>query len=99
MGVNLWGANPLGFSPLYEFGTCLKDSIPNVVIQDASTRRRQLRGGDDPWRGSLRCSIGVATGSVSLKLRGNEQKRDRGSGSHWGERAVDRETRFRQPPE
>ena len=35
MGVNLWGAASFWeASPLYEFGTCLKDSIPNVINQD-----------------------------------------------------------------
>ena len=49
MGVNLWGV-----SPLYENGSLKEDSTPNVISDRQSTRRRQLRGGDEPWEGSLR---------------------------------------------
>lgn len=47
-GVNLWGASPLYISEvelrsIFECDQCNK-----------STRRRQLRGGNNPWRGSLR---------------------------------------------
>ena len=77
MGVNLWGA-----SPLYENGNGSEDSIPNVNRPSKSTRRRQLRGGDEPWGGSLRmCWLSgqrflVAT--FTPKLRGYEQKRHTG---------------------
>jgi len=49
MGVNLWGA-----SPLYETGSLKEYSIPNVHSDWQSTRRGQLREGDQPWKGSLR---------------------------------------------
>jgi hypothetical protein len=47
MGVNLRGA-----SPLDENGNLKETSIPNVTPIDRSPRRRQLRGGDEPWGGS-----------------------------------------------
>ena len=58
MGVNLWGE-----SPLCEIGILLRPEIPNGYLGEINTRRRQLRGGDEPWGGSW-----------SQDLRGYEQK-------------------------
>jgi hypothetical protein len=60
-GVNLWGAASFGKPvPLYENGTLKKDSIPNVIDQDTSTRRSGYRraalvGGEVTNRGEEAC--------------------------------------------
>ncbi|TWT93258.1 hypothetical protein Pla52n_24590 [Stieleria varia] len=78
MGVNLWGAASFGKPvPCTNSELETKDSIPNVIFQDevlgaVSKMPGNCAQGDKPWGGSLRCSIGVATGSIPPKLRGNE---------------------------
>ena len=62
MGVNLWGE-----SPLCEIGILWRPYYQTDHSGEINTRRKQLRGGDEPWEGSW-----------SQDLRGYEQKPHQG---------------------